>query len=80
MLRLALHLFYLESGAPGSDQITDGRRVSKKTELVNYQKGYRKLGKKYKEEREAAISPCGRIHHMAIQPFQIPMVHVGMNL
>ena len=38
MLRLALHLFHLESGAPGSDEITDGRRVSKKTELVNYQK------------------------------------------
>ena len=38
MLRLALHLFHLESGAPGSDEITDGRTVSKKTEIVNYQK------------------------------------------
>ena len=93
MLRLALHLFHLESGGPGSDEITDGRRVSKKTELVHCQKektsthhfrqrlgiqGYRKLDKKDTEEREAARPPCERRHHMAIQPFHIPMV--GRNV
>ena len=69
MLRLALHLFHLESGAPGSDEIADGRRVSKKTELLYCQKeknsshhftqrlgiqGYRRLDIEDTEEREAA--------------------------
>ena len=88
MLRPALHLFHLERSAPGSDEITDGRRVtSKKTELVHCQKdktsphhfrqhlgiqGYRKLDKEDTEERKTARPPCERRYHMAIQPFQIP--------
>ena len=93
MLGLALHLCHLESSAPGSDEITDGRRVSKKTELVHCQKdktsshhfrqrlgiqGYRKLDKEDTEEQEAARPPCERRHQVAIQPFQIPMV--GRNV
>ena len=92
MLLLALHLCHLESGAPGSDEITDGREVSKKAELVHCQKdktssqhfrqrlgirGYCKLDKEDTVEREAARLPWER-HQMAIQPFQITMV--GRNV
>ena len=69
MLRLALHLCHLESGAPGGDKITDSLRVSKKAELNHCQKdktsprhfrqrlgiqGYPKLDKEDTEEQEAA--------------------------
>ena len=93
MLCLDLHLCHLKSGTPGSNEITDGRGVSEKAELVHCQEdqtsshhfrqrlgiqGYCMLDKENTEEQEATRPSCERRHQIAIQPFQIPMV--GWNV
>ena len=93
MSRLDLYLRHLKSSTPGSHEITEGRGVSEKAELVHCQEdqtsyyhfrqhlniqGYCKLDKENTEEQEATRPSWERRHQMAIQPFQIPMV--GWNV